>query len=99
MEKNPTAKTEPVDAEQPLVAFDNDSEVWIAHSIADARAMYFANYGDDDEQLKEAADAFRHVGSDAELSINFDDGRGVVKQTIATWIAESGRGFLCSEDF
>jgi len=95
---NATAKTEPIDADQPLRVFWNSSEHWVGHSIADVKAMFFANYGDDPETQEQAED-FSPCDDASELSINTDTERGVVKQTCAAWVAENGRGFLCSEDY
>lgn len=96
--ENPTAAlSPPVDADRPLAAFYNGSDIWIAHSPADAKAMYIANTGEDDPECHD----WQPVAPTMEIGFkpdgsNGDESAGV--QTIAEWIASDGRGFLASED-
>ncbi len=99
METNYTLPS-PLDAEEPLVAFYNESDTWIAHSAADAHAMYLDNIGAKtpaDSDVKPEDWIQLYLGK--KMTINLDDGRGVIRKTVAEWIASEGRGFLCSDDY
>lgn len=85
-----------------LKVWANDVTDWvIAESAADARAVLNEHTGfpgDDDDQIP-PEDEWEAEPDDKPLEIRTDDGRGVVKKTCAEWVAESGRGFLCSTEY
>ena len=86
-------------AEPELHVFRDDYEWYIASSIADAMAAQreFSGIDENDQD----AEYWYQLPDESSLAIapgEMDDWK-VETKTCATWIAEKGRGFLCSTEY
>jgi hypothetical protein len=82
-----------------LRCFSNDSEIICARSAADAVTILRAHDSKGEFGDTELSENFFELGSAQKLSIDYDDGRGVVTLTVAQWTQKQGRGLLCSDLF
>lgn len=73
----------------------------IAESEEDALAVLLETgcYGSSADDLTETATVFERVPDDKVIAIDMQDGGPKQFKTAAEWIAQEGRGFLCSTEY
>ena len=100
----PVALIEAVKAALPLHVYTNGYEWWIAESVDAAKDLCLENIGDPSPETLEAledieGDGWEELADDAVIGMFRDEEReDYAKQTCAAWIAEQGRGFLCTTE-
>ncbi len=87
-----------------LHVFSDDVDWYIARSVQDAMALQ-RNHGGMRE-VDQEPETWLQAPDDGPLSIHMDDtgnasdgNAPLVTKTCAEWIAEKGRGFLCSTEY
>lgn len=88
----------PVSEPAPVLhCYADDSDHVIAYSPEDADAVWREYVGEPHDETEHGRWVL--CNPHATLHIDFDDGWGGQEKTIAEWIAEFGRSFLCSENY
>jgi hypothetical protein len=82
----------------PLRAFTNGTDTVIARHLEDVRAV-LVELGMSVEAAAAMLDEHWSEKSADQVVGIVDDAGVETKKTVAEWIAERGRGFLCSTDF
>lgn len=80
-----------------LHAWTDGTETYVAPSAEDALRMQRELGFHEGKQ--EPIGAWSKEDSERALTIQTQEERGAVTQTVARWIAENGPGFLCSTDW
>lgn len=85
-------------ASRPLNCYADDGTDWvIAYDPADADEVWRTTVGESHIDIENGSWTLCDPANT--LHVDLDDGRGSRVQTIREWIAECGRGFLCSENY
>lgn len=81
-----------------LHCYADDQTDWvIALSPEDASRAWTETT--DEPHSDEEHGAWRRLDPDQLLSINLDDGKEPQRKPVREWIAECGRGWLCTENY
>lgn len=89
-----------LDEAHKLRVYENDVDTVIAYSPSDASDVYLAHSLEKREDYPHLDDEWIEVPPDRVMRIHDYRGDGlVVEMTAAQFVADNGRGFLCSTEF
>jgi len=84
-----------------LKCFKNDVIDWvISETREEATEILLSVYGGELEEETDGSDYWEEVDSGSEITITDENLHGgKQKKTVAEWIKEHGKGFLCSTEY